>query len=128
MDAALAGLFCNGVYSAQSMGLGGGFLLTHFHAESGRVESLDAREAAPLASSEHMYRWEAGQGGEEMSSRGDFEAARYGARSVAVPGEVAGYWEAKERYGNKSISWARLVAPSVRLCRWDGNLEGEVLS
>jgi gamma-glutamyltranspeptidase len=36
---------------------------------------------------------------------------------VAVPGEVAGYWEAKEKYGNKAISWARLVAPSVKMCR-----------
>ena len=32
-----------------------------------------------------------------VSSRGESEAARYGARSVGVPGEVAGYWEAKLR-------------------------------
>jgi gamma-glutamyltranspeptidase len=28
VDAALAALFCNGVYNCQSMGLGGGFLMT----------------------------------------------------------------------------------------------------
>ena len=72
MDAALAALFCNGrfyaiisptslhskysgVYSVQSMGLGGGFLLTHFDAKSGLVEALDAREAAPVASHEEMF-------------------------------------------------------------------------
>ena len=72
MDAALAALFCNGrhatynyitnlhsqwpgVYSVQSMGLGGGFLLTHFDAKSGLVEALDAREAAPRASHEEMF-------------------------------------------------------------------------
>ena len=44
-----------GVYSAQSMGLGGGFLLTHFDAKSGLVEALDAREAAPRASHEGMF-------------------------------------------------------------------------
>jgi len=104
MDAALAALFCNGVYSAQSMGLGGGFLLTHFDAKSGLVEALDAREAAPRASHEEMF-------------QGDAESARYGARSVAVPGEAAGYWEAKKRYGNPDISWARLVAPTVKMCR-----------
>ena len=31
--------------------------------------------------------------------RGEAESARYGARSVAVPGEAAGYWEAKQKYG-----------------------------
>ena len=44
-----------GVYSVQSMGLGGGFLLTHFDAQSGLVEALDAREAAPRASHEEMF-------------------------------------------------------------------------
>ena len=44
-----------GVYSVQSMGLGGGFLLTHFDAQSGLVEALDAREAAPGASHKKMF-------------------------------------------------------------------------
>ena len=39
------------------MGLGGGFLLTHFDAKSGLVEALDAREAAPRASHEEMFQW-----------------------------------------------------------------------
>ena len=34
--------------------------------------------------------------------RGEAESARYGARSVAVPGEAAGYWEAKQKYGQWS--------------------------
>ena len=34
--------------------------------------------------------------------RGDAESARYGAKSVAVPGEAAGYWEAKQKYGQLS--------------------------
>ena len=49
--------------------------------------------------------------------RGEAMAARYGARAVAVPGEVAGYWEAKVKYGNSSISWSRLVAPTLAMCR-----------
>ena len=57
VDAALAALFCNGVYTVQSMGLGGGFFMTHYDASSGKVEALDAREAAPAASSENMFRW-----------------------------------------------------------------------
>ena len=35
---------------------------------------------------------------------------------VAVPGELAGYWAARQRYGNLSVSWARLVRSAVRLC------------
>jgi gamma-glutamyltranspeptidase/glutathione hydrolase/leukotriene-C4 hydrolase len=38
------------------MGLGGGFLMTIFDAETGVVEALDAREAAPGASTEDMFR------------------------------------------------------------------------
>jgi len=33
VDAALAALFCNGVYNCQSMGLGGGFLMTVYTAK-----------------------------------------------------------------------------------------------
>ena len=47
---------CLGVYNVQSMGLGGGFLLTHYSASSGRVESLDAREEAPGAATQDMFR------------------------------------------------------------------------
>ena len=31
--------------------------------------------------------------------RGEAKSTRYGAKSVAVPGEAAGYWEAKQKYG-----------------------------
>ena len=37
VDAAIATLFCNGVYNSQSMGLGGGFLMTIFEAKVYRV-------------------------------------------------------------------------------------------
>merc|ERR1719391_1713851 len=104
VDAAIAGMFCNGVYSSQSMGIGGGFMMTVFDAESGKTFSLDAREAAPRAATPDMY-------------SGDKDSARYGPLSVAVPGEIAGYWAAKQRFGNKSISWMRLVEPTVKMCK-----------
>ena len=72
------------------MGIGGGFMMTVFDAESGKTFSLDAREAAPRAATPDMY-------------SGDKDSARYGPLSVAVPGEIAGYWAAKQRFGNKSI-------------------------
>ena len=104
VDAAIAGMFCNGVYNSQSMGIGGGFMMTIYDALTQTVHTLDARETAPAGASQDMF-------------RGDHEAAQHGARSVAVPGEIAGYWAAKERFGNTSITWSRLVAPTVRMCR-----------
>jgi len=38
---------------------------------------------------------------------------KIGALAVAVPGEVAGYREAHQRYGR--LPWSRLVLPSVLL-------------
>lgn len=54
-DAAVAGLFCVGVINTQSMGLGGGFLLTYYERSTGKAYTLDARETAPGAAYEDMY-------------------------------------------------------------------------
>lgn len=56
MDAALAAMFCNGMVNMQSMGLGGGFLMTIYIKEKGTAYTLDARETAPLNSTEDMYK------------------------------------------------------------------------
>ena len=40
-----------------------------------------------------------------------------GPLSIAVPGEVAGYWEAKRRYGSPDISWERLLRPTITMLR-----------
>ena len=47
VDAAIATLFCNGLISSQSMGVGGGFLMTIYDKSSKKVTTIDAREAAP---------------------------------------------------------------------------------
>ena len=36
---------------------------------------------------------------------------------MAVPGEVAGYWAARQRFGNKNISWRRLIQPTIDMAR-----------
>jgi len=55
MDAAIAALFCNGVVNCQSMGLGGGFLMTVYQRDTKEAFTLNAREAAPAAVNEEMY-------------------------------------------------------------------------
>lgn len=106
-DAAIATLFCEGVSCPQSMGLGGGVMLTIYTRRTRRVETLMAREWAPLAASRDMFA--------NVSSV-------VGAQSIAVPGELLGYWELHQRYGK--LPWAELVQPTVALCRHGHRVTG----
>ena len=36
--------------------------------------------------------------------------------SVAVPGELMGYLEAKNRFGNANISWHDILQPTIEMC------------
>jgi gamma-glutamyltranspeptidase/glutathione hydrolase/leukotriene-C4 hydrolase len=40
-----------------------------------------------------------------------------GGLSVAVPGELMGYWEAYKEYKSGNVEWAELVQPTIDLCR-----------
>ena len=55
VDAAIATLFCNGLFSCHSMGVGGGFVMTVYNKEKGTVDTLDARETAPAAATVNMF-------------------------------------------------------------------------
>ena len=66
--------------------------------------SLNAREVAPAGAGVDMF-----QGDSSLSSKGPL--------SIAVPGEIAGYWEARRRFGNPEISWQRILQPTIDMCR-----------
>uniref|UniRef100_U5EWG4 Putative gamma-glutamyltransferase n=1 Tax=Corethrella appendiculata TaxID=1370023 RepID=U5EWG4_9DIPT len=102
-DAAIATLFCDGITCPQSMGLGGGFLLTIYKRSTRKTETLIAREVAPLAATEDMFYGKP----PNLSLEGGL--------SIAVPGELKGYWELHQKYGK--LPWASLVQPSIDLCR-----------
>ncbi len=104
MDAAIATLFCNGLISSHSMGIGGGFLMTIYEKASGNVVAIDARESAPALASVDMFHSNA-----SLSASGGL--------SVAVPGEIKGYAKAKELFGNPQVPWERLIQPSIDLAR-----------
>lgn len=53
VDAAIGALFCNGLVNSQSMGLGGGFIMTLYM--KGKPYSLIARETAPAAANLRMF-------------------------------------------------------------------------
>uniref|UniRef100_A0A1B0CWE2 Gamma-glutamyltransferase n=1 Tax=Lutzomyia longipalpis TaxID=7200 RepID=A0A1B0CWE2_LUTLO len=84
------------------MGLGGGFVMTIYSKEKGQVESLMAREVAPLAATEDMFK------------NGTVDSVE-GGLAIAVPGELRGYWEVHQKYG--VLPWADLIQPTIELCR-----------
>uniref|UniRef100_A0AAG5DC16 Gamma-glutamyltransferase n=1 Tax=Anopheles atroparvus TaxID=41427 RepID=A0AAG5DC16_ANOAO len=100
-DAAIATLLCEGVSIPQSMGIGGGFVLTIYNKASGIVESLNSREVAPAAANKTMY---IGKG----------KASVEGGLAIAVPGELSGYWELHQKYGK--LPWKTLFSPTIELC------------
>lgn len=55
VDAALAALICNGLVNMQSLGLGGGLMMTIYQRSTRRALILNARDRAPLAANSTMY-------------------------------------------------------------------------
>lgn len=98
-DAAIAGLLCEGVASPQSTGLSGGFFLTIYIKETNQVETLIARDVAPLAATEDMF----------------VNTTVTGGKAISVPGELKGFWELHKRYGK--LNWSQLFDPVIDLCR-----------
>jgi gamma-glutamyltranspeptidase/glutathione hydrolase len=85
---------------------GGGFMLV-YDAESGETTAIDYREMAPLRASRDMFLDENGDA-DPMLSRSSHLAS-------AVPGTVAGFWQAHQDFGK--LPWKRLVEPAISLAR-----------
>lgn len=90
--------------SAGNIG-GGGFMVIRF--PDGRATTFDFREKAPAASHPEMF----------LGPDGEYSSTIHHNSHVAVgvPGTVAGFVLAHQRYGTGE--WGRLVAPSVALAR-----------
>jgi gamma-glutamyltranspeptidase/glutathione hydrolase len=110
VDAAITAAAVLGVTEPFSCGIGGGgFLL--LRAAGGGVTSIDHRELAPAAMRADSF-WE---NGAPLA----FNSARFSGLSVGVPGTVAGWARALDRYG--TISLAEALQPAIRIAR-DGFL------
>ena len=71
-DAMVAAQAVLGLVEPQSSGMGGGGFLVWYDSKSGELTTLDGRETAPMAASDHLFRI-------KMENRSDF-----GTRSLVV--------------------------------------------
>ena len=116
VDAAIAtGLALAVTHPAAGNIGGGGFMVIRF--PDGSSTAIDFREKAPLRAHPEMFVGEDGEYSYQIHHRSHL--------AVGVPGTVAGFALAHEKYGN--AEWAGLVEPSVALAR-DGFVVSERLA
>ncbi|KAL9980042.1 hypothetical protein ACROYT_G008579 [Oculina patagonica] len=102
VDAAIAAMFCLGVISMHSSGIGGGGVMLVYNRSLQEASVIDFRETAPAQAHRDMF-------------KGNESKAKIGGLSIAVPGEVRGQYEAWKRHG--WLPWKRLVQPAIDLAR-----------
>ena len=103
VDAAIAAGFALAVTYPEAGNIGGGgFMLIHMDGEN---VFLDYREVAPLDAHRDMYL--DGNGGVIEGS------SLVGYKAAGVPGTVAGFWAAHQRFG--TLPWQDLVMPAAKL-------------
>lgn len=109
IDAAVTALFALSVVEPMMVGpLGGG--LAHIRLADGRHLVIDALGTAPRKARADMY----APVSTELAKRRDTKgrANEFGALAVAVPGALAGWCLALEKYG--TIPLAEAIAPAIR--------------
>ncbi len=115
IDAAVAtGLALTTVYPFAGNIGGGGFMVVHLADPAapggrGRQIVIDYRESAPASSTRDMY---VGADGKVMEGP---DSSTVGWRASGVPGSVAGFALALEKYGSGKVTWADVCEPARRL-------------
>ncbi len=114
IDAAVAtGLALSVTYPFAGNIGGGGFMLIHL--AGGRDLVIDYRETAPAAATRDMY---IGADGKIVAGPG---SSTVGWKASGVPGTVAGFAFAQQKYGSGKVTWADVCEPARRLAA-DGHV------
>lgn len=106
-DAAVATAAALGVTEPYSAGIGGGGYFVYFDAKTGTVTTLDGRETAPAAMPTTAFVNQA------TGQPYPFNDAVSSGLSVGVPGTLATWETALDRFGTKSLR--QMLAPSIVL-------------
>ena len=106
VDAAVAAAGVLGVTEPFSSGIGGGGFMV-IRTPGGRVKTIDGRETAPAAMAPDSFF----ENGAPLA----FNDARYSGLSAGIPGTVATWDEALDRYGTRSMRKA--LNPGIRVAR-----------
>jgi len=108
VDAAVAtGLALTVVFPFAGNIGGGGFMMIHL--ADGRDLAIDYRETAPAAAFRDMY---VGPDGKLIKGPG---SSTVGWKASGIPGSVAGFALAMQKYGSGKVTWAEVVEPARRL-------------
>ncbi|MFS2110237.1 gamma-glutamyltransferase [Sphingomonas sp. Sphisp140] len=116
VDAAVATAFALAVTLPRAGNVGGGgYMLIHMAAKDGKPAqtiAIDYYGQASRNTTPDLL----------IGANGKFDAAKgYSMKGVAIPGTVAGLWEAHKRFG--ALPWGTLIAPAIAMAR-----DGVILS
>ena len=113
MDAAITTALVLSVVEPWLSGVGGGGFLLHCNGATGAVDTLDFNVVSPAGLDPAGYRLSAGAGSGNWfqwpAVEGDRNVSGYD--SICVPGAVAGFAAALEKFG--TISFAEAVQPAI---------------
>ncbi|XP_034402865.1 glutathione hydrolase 5 proenzyme [Cyclopterus lumpus] len=101
VDGAIAALLCTSVVNPQSMGIGGGSILT-IRNKKGKVEVYNFRETVPQSFKSNLLN----------DCKSTFGLTT-GSQWIGVPGELRGYEAVHKQYGK--LPWAKLFEPTIKL-------------
>ena len=107
IDAAVAIGLTLAVTLPRAGNLGGGGFMMIYSAKTNKVYSIDYREKAPLSASRDMFLDESGMPSKEKS--------RNSILSTGVPGTLAGFELALEKFGTRKLSY--LINPAIKYAK-----------
>tara|TARA_R110001583_G_scaffold25094_14_gene91184 strand:+ start:6960 stop:8681 length:1722 start_codon:yes stop_codon:yes gene_type:complete len=107
IDAAVAAGFALAVTQPRSGNIGGGGFMLYSSGNTDAVTAIDYREKAPSNAYETMFLNDMGNSDQRLS--------RFSHLSAGVPGTVAGFTLALEKYGTMSL--AQVLQPAINLAK-----------